>query len=146
MLTGNFAELAKMRERLADLATVPSRVAKSVSADIATFVQEEFDHGADPYDDPWAPLSPSTLSQGRSEPPLTDSHAMRDSLVVRPLASAGVAITIDHPAGVHQTGWTGPRSSGPARPVLPARGELPDGWIEAIEVETGKAFKGVMRR
>jgi hypothetical protein len=65
---------------------------------------------------------------------------------VKPLPAAGVGITIDHPAGVHQTGWDGPRSLGPARPILPARGELPDGWIEAIEQEAEKAFHGVTRR
>ncbi len=141
-LTGNFAALERMQERLAELATVPSRTAVAVSSRLDELVQEEFDRGTDPYEEAWAPLSPVTLAKGRTPPPLTDSSAMRDSLRVFPLAGAGVGVTIDHPAGPHQTGWTGPQGSGPARPILPARGELPDGWIEAMEAEAVRAFKG----
>lgn len=141
-LTGNFAALAAMEARLVELATVPSRTARGVSDRLEELVQEEFDRGTDPYEEAWTPLAPATLARGRSAPPLTDTSAMRDSLRVFPLAGAGVGVTIDHPAGPHQTGWSGPQGSGPARPILPARGELPDGWIEAIEAEATRAFKG----
>lgn len=144
-LTGDFSQLERMQERLAELAQVPSRCARAVSTRLEELVQEEFDRGADPYEEPWAPLSPVTLARGRTPPPLTDTSAMRASLHVRPLAGAGVGVTIDHPAGPHQTGWSGPQGSGPARPILPARGELPDGWIEAIEAEAVRAFKGTRR-
>jgi hypothetical protein len=72
---------------------------------------------------------------------------MRDSLRVKPLAGAGIGVTIDHPAGPHQTGWEGRQGSGPARPILPARGELPDAWIEILERTAEAEFrKGVERR
>ncbi len=146
MITGNFAALERMQERLAELSEVPSRAAKGAASRIEALMQEEFDRGADPYEEPWVPLSPATEALGRSAPPLTDSGAMRSSLRVAPLAAAGVGVTIDHPAGPHQTGWSGKQGSGPARPILPARGELPDGWIEALEIEAEKAFKGITRR
>lgn len=140
-LEGNFGQLAAMSERLAELATVPSRTAKAVSSRLETLMQEEFDRGADPYETPWAPLRPATLAKGRTPPPLTDTSAMRDSLRVRPLAGAGVGITIAHPAGPHQTGWSGPQGEGPARPILPTGAELPDGWVEVIEEEAERAFR-----
>lgn len=145
-LTGNFSQLERMQERLAELAEVPSRAARATASRLEELMQEEFDRGADPYEEPWTPLAPTTLAKPRHPPPLTDSSDMRDSLRARPLAGAGVGMTIDHPAGPHQTGWTGPQGSGPARPILPARGELPDGWIEVLEEESARAFRGVTRR
>jgi hypothetical protein len=144
-ITGNFAALERMQERLAELATVPSRAAKATAARLEELMQEEFSRGIDPYETPWRPLSPVTTARGRGAPPLTDTSAMRDSLRVRPLAGAGVGVTIDHPAGPHQTGWSGPQGKGPARPILPSRGELPESWTEVIEQETERAFRGTMR-
>lgn len=141
-LEGDFAGLQAMSERLAELATVPSRAAKASASRLDELMQEEFDRGVDPYEEPWTPLSPATEARGRTAPPLTDTSAMRDSLKVKPLAGAGVGITIAHPAGPHQTGWSGPQGSGPARPILPARGELPEGWIEVLEEEAARAFAG----
>lgn len=140
-ITGNFAALARMRERMAELATVPSRVSRAAAGRLGELIQDEFDRGEDPYESPWAPLAPATEETGRIAPPLTDTSAMRDSLRVRPLAGAGVGITIAHPAGPHQTGWTGRQGSGPARPILPAGDELPDAWAEALEQEAEKAFR-----
>lgn len=147
-LTGDFPALARMQERLEELATVPSRAAKASAARIDELMQEQFDHAVDPYEEPWAPLEEVTLARrAKPMPPgLDDSGAMRDTLKVRPLAGAGIGITIDHPASPHQTGWSGRQGSGPARPILPARGELPDGWIEVLEEESARAFKGVVRK
>lgn len=137
--------LDQLSARLGDLAEVPSRIASAVSEQLEQAIQDEFDEGTDPYDGVWAPLAPATVAKGRTPPPLTDTAAMRSTLVVRPLSGAGVGITIDHPALPHQAGWDGPLSSGPARPILPARGELPEGWIEIVEREADKAFRGVTR-
>jgi hypothetical protein len=146
-LTGDFAQLDRMAAALGELARVPSRTARAVSDRLEGLIQEEFDAGHDPDEEPWAPLSPVTEARGRSMPPgLDDSGTMRGSVVVRPLAGAGVGITVDHPAGVHQTGWEGKSGTGPARPVLPARGELPERWVEVVEAEAEKAFRGVMRK
>jgi hypothetical protein len=145
-LDGDFGKLDVMAERLSELAAVPSRAARGASTRLEALVQDEFDRGVDPYETPWRPLSPATLAKGRTPPPLTDTHVMRDSLRVRPLAGAGVGVTIDHPAGPHQTGWSGPQGEGPARPILPARGEMPDAWIDAIEASAAEAFKKAVGR
>jgi hypothetical protein len=138
MLTG---DLSGMQAALSELARVPSRTAKAVSEGLEEVIQDEFDRGEDPDESPWEPLAPATLAKGRTPPPLTDTRAMRDSLSVKPLAGAGVGIAIDHPAGPHQTGWSGRQGSGPARPILPARGELPDRWIEVVEAAAETAFR-----
>jgi hypothetical protein len=144
--SGDISQMGELEARLAELADVPARTARAVSNRLEELIQDEFDRGTDPYEDAWKPLAPATTAKGRTPPPLTDTSAMRGTLLVRPLAGAGVGITIDQPAGYHQTGWSGPRGTGPARPVLPARGELPDGWIEVIEEEATRAFRGVTRR
>ena len=143
---GDISQMGQLVERLSDLAEVPSRAAKRVSRDIAELIQEEFDDGEDPYGDPWAPLAPATIAKGRHAPPLTDTGKMRGSLRVAPMRGSGVAITIDHPAAPHQTGWDGTQSKGPARPILPARGELPPSWQEAIENAVEQEIGRVRRR
>lgn len=108
-------------------------------------MQAEFDDGVDPYGDPWEPLADATTDRGRTPPPLTDTGAMRGSLSVRPMRGAGVQITIDHPAAPHQTGWSGPQGSGPARPILPARGELPIAWQDLIAEEIDRDVRARRR-
>ena len=132
MWNGDISAMGQLADRVADLASVPSRAAARVSRELEYLIGLEFDEGADPYGTAWKPLAKATLSRGRTPPPLTDSRDMRDSLRVRPLAGSGIGITIDHPAAPHQTGWSGPQGSGPARPILPAR-EMPPLWAEAIE-------------
>ena len=143
MWSADVSRMGELSERLADLASVPSRVSARVSEELGDLMQAEFDSGRDPYGTPWAHLAPATEDRGRSAPPLTDTGAMRDSLRVAPLPRAGVGITIDHPAAPHQTGWSGKQGSGPARPILPERAELPDAWVQVIaaacEDEFGKA-------
>jgi hypothetical protein len=62
-------------------------------------------------------------------------------VVVRPMRGAGVVITIDHPAAPHQTGWSGPISDGPARPILPSRGDLPVSWKRELDKLTRKEIR-----
>jgi hypothetical protein len=104
-------------------------------------MQEEFDRGVDPYGNPWEELAESTVERGRHAPPLTDTGKMRDSLSVLPMAHAGVAITIDHPALPHQTGWSGPVGDGPARPILPQGSKLPEAWVDIIDEEIEREFR-----
>lgn len=134
--------MGQLADRIADLASVPSRAAARVSREIEGLIQEQFDVGADPYGTAWAPLADSTVARGRTAPPLTDSGAMRGSLRVAPMAHAGVGVTISHPAAPHQTGWHGRQGSGPARPILPA-GVMPARWAEAIEVAVTEEFRRV---
>jgi hypothetical protein len=115
------------------LAKVPALAAQRAADAIRELVGEEFDEGRDPYGTAWAPLADATLAKGRTEPPLTESGAMRASLNVYARGDGGgVALTIDHPAAPHQDGWAGTQGRGPARPILPGHG-LPDSWDAAIE-------------
>ena len=132
--SGDLSAMSHLADRIADLASVPFRAAKRVAFDLEGFLQAEFDAGKDPYGRSWAPLAEATLDTGRTPPPLTDTEDLRGSVQVRPMQRAGVAITVGAPyAPPHQTGWVGPRSSGPARPMLPAGGVLPAAWRDAIE-------------
>lgn len=140
--TGDISRIGKLADRLADLAAVPSRVSAAVSADLAALVQDQFDAGTDPYGDPWAPLAEATLDRGRTPPPLTDTRRLRDGIRFRPARPAGVSVRIEAPyAAPHQTGWSGRQGSGLARPILPARGELPDEWAEAIAARISREFR-----
>ncbi len=128
---GDISRIGKLAERVKDLASVPQHAALTVAKSIEELIKEEFSSGTDPYGSAWAPLSPVTEARGRHAPPLTDTGAMRDSVNVYATGN-GIAITVAHPAAPHQTGWSGPRGSGPARPILPARDRLPATWREAI--------------
>jgi Phage virion morphogenesis family len=141
MWSGDISAMGHLADRLADLAGVPSRAAAKVSRELGHLIEEEFDAGADPYGTAWSPLAQATTDKGRTAPPLTDTRTMRDSVRVRPLPRAGVGITISHPAAPHQTGWNGKQGSGPARPILPARAELPPLWSEAIEAAVLEEFR-----
>ncbi len=132
---GDISQMGQLADRIADLASVPSRVARRVGERLEGAIAEEFDEGRDPYGDPWEALAESTIDRGRFPPPLTDKRDMRNSVRAFPLPHAGVALTISHPAAPHQTGWSGVQGSGPARPILPARSELPVEWQEIIEDE-----------
>lgn len=143
--SGDISQIGQLADRMADLANVPSRVAARVSQKLAENIQDEFAAGTDPYGEPWQPLAPATVARGRGAPPLTDTGDMLDSLRVAPLPGAGVSITIAHPAAPHQTGWSGDKSIGPARPILPAGESFPELWEEiltkAAEDEFRKAVK-----
>jgi phage gpG-like protein len=146
--SGASAGMGLLAANLRKLAGVPSRVSREVSGELRDLIEEEFDAGADPYGDSWAPILPSTEAQ-RSQttlPPLSDRERMRESLRVRPARGAGVAITIDDPAGIHQTGWKngGNGSSGPARPILPRAG-FPARWREAIDAATERQIEVAMK-
>lgn len=139
---GDISKTEKFADRIADLAGLSSRVARKVSKDLEEAIQSEFDAGADPYGTAWKPLAEATKARGRTEPPLTDTHAMRDSLRVRPVSATRVEITIAHPARPHQTGWSGPQGKGPARPIVPVNEEAPKAWDEIIQ----SAFKAEIAR
>lgn len=142
--TGDISKMGKLAANVRRLAEVPSRVSARVAQDLAPLIQEEFDAGADPYGNSWSPLARATIDRGRRPPPLTDTEKMRRSVRVEPMQSAGVSITIDHLAQIHQTGWSGPRSSGPARPVLPSR-TFPARWKETIDAAVHTEAQEVLR-
>lgn len=136
-LSGDLSHLGRISASVAALADVPRVASELASERIADLVQLEFDAGVDPYGEAWEPLAEATIAAGRHEPPLTDTRELRESLLVYP-SREGIRATIgtsDHPAGPHQDGWDGPRSKGPARPMLPTD-TLPDSWASAIEDAT----------
>lgn len=131
---GDLSRMGQLEANLARLASVPARAAKRVAEGIYDEIESEFAEGHDPYGREWQPLAEVTLAKRSqtTEPPLTDLGKMRESLAVRPLRGSGVAITIDHPAAPHQTGWTSAQGSGPARPILPSL-RMPVAWREIID-------------
>jgi hypothetical protein len=133
--TGDIGQVGQLAERIGDLANVPARVAARVSEELELELQADFAAGTDPYGDPWAPLAPATEARGGTAAPLTPG-SMLDSLRVAPLSGAGVGIALAHPAEIHQKGWTGPRGSGPARPMVPDRDTLPEKWREILGAAT----------
>lgn len=120
-----FSDLAASIRKLS---AIPSQVAAAAAEKIEAQIQDDFDAGVDPYGDAWAPLMPATLAKGRSAPPLTDTGAMRASVVVQAMAGAGISVTIDDPAVHHQYGTV----HMDARPIFPNQRELPDTWQRAI--------------
>jgi hypothetical protein len=128
---GDLSRMDRLVANLGRLARVPAAASPAVSEWIAAAIEGQFEAGVDSYGDAWEALADSTVARGRHAPPLTDKRDMRRSVRAFPLPGAGVAITIDHPAQVHQTGWEGPKSSGPARPVLPGE-HFPAAWADAI--------------
>lgn len=127
--------LAQLAEAAEALARVPALAAQRVADNLHDLIEDEFADGRDPYGVDWAELAESTQDRGRFHPPLTDTGALRSTLNVYATGrGAGVSLAIGgaHPALPHQEGWSGPRSSGPARPIFPEHG-LPETWEVAIE-------------
>lgn len=143
--SGDISAMGLLADRAADLSHVPAVAAPRAARAIQRLVEAEFADGHDPYGDPWTPLSEATEARGRAWPPLTDTGDMAGSLNVYARADGhGVAITIDHPAAPHQTGWIGPQGTGPKRAILPDRG-MPEAWAEAIDEAIGDAVIETMR-
>lgn len=126
---------------LRELAKVPARVAPEASDEINTLLQEGFDAGIDPYGNAWTALAPATLAKGRTPPPLTDTHAMRDGTQARPLSGAGIGLEAPTPADRHQRGGV----FLPVRKVLPDLG-LPATWRAAIRDVYGRVLGKAMGR
>jgi phage gpG-like protein len=139
-LGGDLGKMGKLEANLRRLAGVPSQVSAEGAEAIKELIEEEFDAGSDAYGNAWAPLAPATLAKGRTPPPLSDTEAMRDSLDVSPMPGAGISITIDQPAGIHQTGASKGNWRMPARPVLPDR-SFPKAWTDALAEASERAIQ-----
>lgn len=138
--TGDISRMGDLAKRVADLGAVPSRASAKASEAIAELIEEEFHDQADPYGNSWTPHAPATVDRWGEHPVLDLTGMMRGSVSVRPLAGAGIGITVDHPAAIHQAGW----SNGPARPVLPSRA-MPPRWREALDAALAESIKDTMR-
>lgn len=138
---GHVEAVGELADRIADLGGMPARVTARIADGLAKLVRDEFDGGHDPYGMSWAPLAASTQERGRTAPPLTDTGAvppgaMRSSVKAAPDGPSRVVLTIAHPAAPHQTGWSGARSSGPARELVPT-GDMPPEWDATIREAVG---------
>jgi phage gpG-like protein len=76
------------------LATVPSKASSKIAQDLNREIQRNFSAGVDPFGRKWKKLAPATLEGGRHPPPLTDTHAGRKSVTVKPMRGAGVMIVV----------------------------------------------------
>jgi hypothetical protein len=137
--TGDISRMGRLADRVRDLAKVPSRAAAPVAKAIKGLIAEEFEAQADPYGNAWQPHADATVERWGEHPILDLTGNMRGGIDVSPMRPAGVAVTIPHPGAPHQTGWSGPQGSGPARPILPG-GTMPARWREAIRAEVSEAF------
>jgi hypothetical protein len=151
-LYGNVGAMGDLADRLADLASIPSRVAKDVAADLAELVEDGYAEGTDAYGRPFAPLKKRTLLK-HGPPPLTHLGIMREDTTVRAGRGAGVVLSAPFPAGIHMTGAGSPSPSDPqeqwgmeARPIFPDGDELPRAWQEAIDARVAAAFEGRRKR
>lgn len=139
------ADLGGLGRVLDKLSRVASNVAPIASPMLADLIAEEFAGGADPYGTPWQTLSETSLALGRTDPPLSDTDAMRDSVKVFPMQGAGIAITIDAPAVHHQFGAPNNRWGPlPARPILPNHG-IPPTWARALADAKDEAWERAQR-
>jgi morphogenesis family protein len=135
--------IGDLSRRMAALASMPSRLAARAADELEPELEQHFAGGTDPYGEPWTPLAPATQAGGRTAPPLAPGP-MLGSLRVAPQGPS-VGVTVAHPAEIHQTGWSGPRGSGPARRLVPDHG-LPARWQGILSEAADDEFRKAVSR
>lgn len=142
--SGDIGAMGRLAENIGRLASVPSQAAPRVAKAIDGLIQDEFGSASDPYGTPWKEHAPATVERWGAHPILQLTQAMRSETSVQPMQGAGVSITFGVPyVAPHQTGWSGPQGSGPARPILPSRG-MPQSWKDAIDGTIDEEFRKVV--
>lgn len=140
--------IAQMQAMARDLRQMPFRVRNAVAIAVKNemndLLQEQFDGGFGPDGSAWAPLAQSTVKRGRTPPPLTDTHRMRDHVkAVR--VGTNVAIDSELPAAYHQRGHRQPTPL-PRRPIWPEDGEdMPERWESRISLAGNEAMVRAIR-
>lgn len=122
-----FAGLGLVKATLNRLARLPSTIARPVADALNVELQRQRAAGTDPYGRSHAPLKRPRRS-GNGGPPLVDSGASYDATKARPLAGAGVSVTLGGSLPYHMKA-TRYRV---VRAALP-RGAMPPAWRAAIE-------------
>lgn len=132
---------AALADRLAELATVPSRIAAPVAEGINAELQREFAQGSNAYGTPWKPLLPTTVRRkGGDTRILMRTDALANETVARPMSSAGVEIVSLDYGTFHQGGT---KHMVP-RKILPDGQDLPKSWERVIDREVAAAFAKAM--
>lgn len=102
-------------------------------------LKHQYDAGVDPYNEAWAELALSTISRGRTPPPLSDTEEMRRHSKAMTIGGIkGIRVKIDKPSkpdvpSFHQSGT----ENMPARKLVPDKG-LPKTWELAVTVAASR--------
>lgn len=138
---GDLTKLDALVRNLGKLAAVPEDTARDASKTIHEYIEDEYNAGTSPNGGAWAALSDSTRRRGRTPPPLTHTHHMRDTTKVEPLPGGGIAVSSEAPyARFHVSGT----SRMPARPIVPS-GVFPEKWSEAIEAAANASVEKIVK-
>jgi hypothetical protein len=128
-MSGDSKAIPGMRAALAELAKVPSRLARPTVARLNPRIDEMFQTGTNPYRKPWAPLKPSTIRRKRGNTQIlvrTKKLWPGTRFIVN--GGAGIALVIG-PAGEYAQAGSPNRA---VREVVPAYG-LPAHWRADIK-------------
>lgn len=140
-LTGDFSRLQSTIRGLRALARVPAAVSREGAKAIKAELDREFATATDPYGKPWAPHLPSTVRRWGKHPLLRLTGAGQASIQVRPLAKAGIAVTVDSEGLVFAQ--SGTRNETRRRWLPDDR--MPRTWRMALEKAAEKSIKGALR-
>lgn len=132
----------RLMDHVADLARVPSRIAKPISEKFNAEIQLEFAQGSDPYGFPWKPLAPYTIRKKGHDLIMIQTGETQKLTLAQPLGGAGIELVSTKKAGWNMDA----HGNRPARPVLPHRKELPERWQAIIEAEWKREFQRVMSK
>ena len=138
-VSGNFSGLSKLVGALQKVAPNAAEIAKKTALkfapDLANLIRHEFDTGTDPFGDPWKPLKPGTLRQGRHPPPMTASGAAKAALSVIPVAATDRG-SLPGYLKYHMQ----------SRPVLPKRRDVwPEAWLNTIRARAAQASNELLK-
>ena len=130
--------LNQLSQRVTNMQPAMSEIGES----IVSWVDLTFRDAEDPYGNPWAELSPVTISKriNRSSKPLNDTGILKSSITKKPFPYEVIVGTNVKYAPTHQFGATkGQYATGvpwgniPARPFFPTEEKgFPDTWEQDI--------------
>lgn len=133
-LTGDFAQLARLRRGMGKVARDGARAVSAAATEVAAArIDQGFAAGRSPEGAAWAPTK-------SGKPPLQGTGRLRASARPRD-TGRGLQVRTGLPyAGVHQYG----SRRTPARPYLPGD-RWPADWERAIERAAREAIEGMLR-
>lgn len=136
----DLSTLIRARNALRAMTRIPSRLSREGARVINERLRAQAAAGTDPYGRPHAPLKHPRRS-GRGGPPLVDSGASYGATEAKPLASAGIGITL----GGHLKWHMDPTAHRPRRAALPLSG-MPATWKRGLEAIEQRAVRDTLGR